>query len=140
MATYKSAPQKIQRQADELFDKFSDFNNLQNALDNLTEEQRKQVGNVEFTSDSIKIVTPQVGEIEFHVTERQRPSRLAFGTKSSPVPMKMELGITSLGENESEVVSTIEVDIPAMLRPLVGPQLQKAADKFGELIAGLSTH
>jgi hypothetical protein len=111
---------------------------LQNSLDNLTDEQRKQIGDVHFTSDSISIVTPQVGEIEFHVTERQRPGRLVFGTKSSPVPMKMELDIKPLGGDFSEVTSQIDVEIPAMLRPLVGPQLQKAADKFGELIAGLS--
>ena len=128
----------MQRSAEDLFDTFSDFTNLQNSLDNLTEEQRSQIGNVQFTSDSIKIVTPQVGEIEFHVTERQRPGKLVFGTKSSPVPMKMELLITPLGADFAEVTSQIDVEIPAMLRPLVGPQLQKAADKFGELIAGLS--
>ncbi|MFG6397158.1 MAG: hypothetical protein K1V89_07470 [Muribaculaceae bacterium] len=138
MATYKSTPKKIQRSAEDLFDTFSDFTNLQNSLDNLTDEQRKQIGDVHFTSDSISIVTPQVGEIEFHVTERQRPGRLVFGTKSSPVPMKMELDIKPLGGDFSEVTSQIDVEIPAMLRPLVGPQLQKAADKFGELIAGLS--
>ncbi|MDE5941865.1 MAG: hypothetical protein K2H14_07120 [Muribaculaceae bacterium] len=138
MATYKSNPRKVQRSAEDLFDTFSDFTNLQNSLDNLTEEQRSQIGNVQFTSDSIKIVTPQVGEIEFHVTERQRPGKLVFGTKSSPVPMKMKLLITPLGADFAEVTSQIDVEIPAMLRPLVGPQLQKAADKFGELIAGLS--
>ena len=68
MATYKSTPKKIQRSAEDLFDTFSDFTNLQNSLDNLTDEQRKQIGDVHFTSDSISIVTPQVGEIAFHVT------------------------------------------------------------------------
>ena len=71
-------------------------------------------------------------------TERERSGKLVFGTKSSPVPMKMELLIKPLGADFSEVTSQIDVEIPAMLRPLVGPQLQKAADKFGELIAGLS--
>ena len=138
MAIYKSNPKKIQRSAENLFDTFSDFTNLQNSLDSLTDEQRKQVGDVQFSNDSIKIVTPQVGAIEFHVTERERPGKLVFGTKSSPVPMKMELLIKPLGADFSEVTSQIDVEIPAMLRPLVGPQLQNAADKFGELIAGLS--
>ncbi len=42
MATYKSTPKKIQRSAEDLFDTFSDFTNLQNSLDNLTDEQRKR--------------------------------------------------------------------------------------------------
>ena len=50
----------------------------------------------------------------------------------------MELDIEPTGENSSSVQTLIDVEIPAMLRPLIGPQLQKAADKFGELISGLS--
>jgi hypothetical protein len=52
--------------------------------------------------------------------------------------MKMQLILKPIDASSSEVSAQIEVDIPAMLRPLVGPQLQKAADEFGKLIAGLS--
>ena len=79
-----------------------------------------------------------MGAIEFTVVDRVRPSKIVFGTKSSPVPLSMELDIEPTGENSSSVQTLIEVEIPAMLRPLIGPQLQKAADKFGELISGLS--
>ena len=138
MATYKSKPQTVGRSADELFDRFSDLSRLQSALDSLTEEQRAKVGDVQFTADSIRIVTPQVGEIAFNVIDRQRPTKVVFGTQSSPVPMTMDVNITPKGNDASEVVTAINVEIPAMLRPLIGPQLQKATDKFGELIAGLS--
>ena len=50
----------------------------------------------------------------------------------------MTMDIRPVSDNTSEVETLIDVEIPAMLRPLIGPQLQKAADKFGELIAGLS--
>ena len=50
----------------------------------------------------------------------------------------MAVDLAPAGSDSSEVVTTIEVEIPAMLKPFVGPQLQKAADKFGELMAGLS--
>ena len=138
MATYKSKPQLINRSADELFDRFSDLSRLQEALDTLPEEQRAKVGQVEFTPDSIRITTPQVGDIAFNVIERIRPTKVVFGTQSSPVPMTMDVDITPMGDASCEVVSSINVEIPAMLRPLIGPQLQKATDKFGELIAGLS--
>lgn len=138
MATFKSPKTEIGKGADELFDRFSDLSNLQTVLDGLLPEQRSQVGDVEFTADSLKIVTPQVGAIEFTVVDRVRPSKIVFGTKSSPVPLSMELDIEPTGENSSSVQTLIDVEIPAMLRPLIGPQLQKAADKFGELISGLS--
>ena len=138
MATFKSPKTEIGKSADELFDRSSDLSNLQTVLDGLSPEQRSQVGDVEFTADSLKIVTPQVGAIEFTVVDRVRPSKIVFGTKSSPVPLSMELDIEPTGENSSSVQTLIDVEIPAMLRPLIGPQLQKAADKFGELISGLS--
>lgn len=138
MATYKSKPQTISRPAEELFERFSDLSRLQGSLDGLTPEQRAQVGDVEFTKDGIKIVTQQVGEIAFTVTERVRPSKVVFCTQSSPVPLTMEVDIKPVDASTSEVQTIINVEIPSMLRPFVGPQMQKAADKFGELITGLS--
>ncbi len=138
MATYKSKPAVVEKPAAELFDRFSDMTRLQSALDSLTEEQRAQIGQVAFTADSIKIVTPQVGEIAFSVIERQAPSKIVFGTTSSPVPLTMKVDLKPLTDNSTEVETVIDVDIPMMLRPMVGPYMQKAADKFGELIGGLS--
>lgn len=138
MATYKSTPTTINRSAEELFDRFSDLSHLQGALEGLTPEQKAQVGEVAFTTDGIKIVTPQVGAIEFTVKERVRPGRIVFGTTSSPVPLSMTMNISPVSDSSSQVETLIDVEIPMMLKPLVGPQLQKAADKFGELITRLS--
>ena len=65
MAVYNSKPVTVGRQADEMFERLTDLTRLQGALDKLPAEQREKVGNVEFTTDSIKIQTPQVGEIAF---------------------------------------------------------------------------
>lgn len=138
MATYKSKPARINRSARDLYDRFSDMSRLQSSLEELPEEQRKQIGDVEFTTNSLKIVTPQVGEIAFVIKERVEPSKIVFGTESSPVPLTMEVDITPAGEEAADVETRIDVEIPAIVRPIIGPQLQKAADKFGELIAGLS--
>ena len=138
MATYKSKPAKVNRSAGDIFSRFSDMSRLQKSLDELPEEQRRQIGDVEFTADSLRIVTPQVGEICFVIKERVEPSRIVFGTASSPVPLTMEVDIVPAGEDASEVQTVIDVEIPAIVRPIIGPQLQKAADKFGELISGLS--
>ena len=50
----------------------------------------------------------------------------------------MALHIAPAGEQSSTVTAEIDVEIPAMLRPLVGPQLQKAADQIGTLIGALN--
>jgi hypothetical protein len=138
MATYKSKPARINRSARDIYDRFSDMSRLQSALDQLPEEQRQQIGEVVFTADSLKIVTPQVGEISFVIKERVEPSRIVFGTASSPVPLTMSVDFNEVEHNVTDVTTCIDVEIPAIVRPMVGPQLQKAADKFGELISGLT--
>lgn len=138
MATYKSKPAKIDRPAQEIFARFSDMSRLQETLDKLPADQRDKIGQVEFTQDSIRITTSQVGDILFKVKEKVEPTKIVFGTESSPVPLTMAVDIKPLTDTTSEVETVIDVEIPAIVRPIIGPQLQKASDKFGELISGLS--
>lgn len=139
MAVFKSKPVTVARPASEMFERLSDLTRLQGTLDKLPADQREKIGNVEFTPDSIKMNTTQVGEITFKVIEKVEPTKVVFGTSSSPVPLTMQLDITPAGETDSTVVASLDVEIPAMLRPLVGPQLQKAADQMGSLIQQLNS-
>lgn len=137
MSTYTSKPAIVNRPADELSAKFSDFTKLQETLENLSADQKAQVGDVSFTEDSIKISTPQVGEIILKAVERSS-SRVRLEAQSSPVPMNLIVDFKAVSADTTVVTGTIDVDLPMMLRPLVGPTLQKAADQFGSLFANLA--
>ncbi len=50
----------------------------------------------------------------------------------------MSVNFTATAPDTTDVTTVIDVEIPAMLRPFVGPKLQQAADKFGEMISNLS--
>ncbi len=138
MAVYKSKPVTVGRPATEMYERLSDLSRLQGSLDKLPEEQRQQIDNVQFSADSIRIQTPQVGEIAFKIIEKIEPEKVVFGTESSPVPLTMTLVVAPVSDSASTVAAEINVEIPAMLRPLVGPQLQKAADQLGNLIGTLN--
>lgn len=137
MAKYSSAPTVVNRPAAELSEKFADFRTFQTALDNLDAEHKAKVGDVAFTEDSIKITTPQVGDIVLKVTERT-PSTIKLQAQHSPVPMTLQVDLKPLGPDTTEVTGSLEVEIPMMLKPLVGPALQKAADQFGSLFGRLA--
>ena len=137
MATYTSKPTVVAVPAAELAAKFGDFRALQSKLDEMPAEQRQQIGDVAFTEDSIVITTPQVGAITLRAVERT-PEKIVMQAEGSPVPMTISVAITPLADNESEVVGKMEVEIPAMLRPLVGPTLQKVVDQFGGMFASLA--
>lgn len=138
MSTYTSKPVTVNKPAEEIYARFCDLSTFASQLDKLPEEQRAKVGDVTFDKNSISINTPQVGELRFEVKERVAHSKVVFGTASSPVPMSMIVNIAALTDDSAEITAVIDVEIPMMLRPFVGPKLQEAADKFGDLMSNLS--
>lgn len=137
MATYSSRPVEVQMSAQALADKFSDFRNMQAKLDQMPADERARVGEVSFTEDSIVISTQQVGNIVLRATERS-PRMITLTAEGSPVPMAIHIELNPLSDSSTEVIGRMEVEIPAMLKPLVGPALQKAVDQFGNLFASLA--
>lgn len=137
MATYKSPATQVNIPAEELAAKFADFTALQSAMEAMPAEKREKIGNVEFTKDTIKIVTPQVGAITLRATERT-PEQIVLEAEGSPVPMKLMVGMTPVGSSATSVTGTIDVELPMMLKPLIGPAMQKAADQFGNMFASLA--
>lgn len=137
MAQYSSKPTTVNRPIAELAAKFSDFTVLEENLKNLGETERAKVGDVKFTNDTICISTPQVGEIRLKAVERS-PERLVLQAEQSPVPLKLEVLMKEIDPEHTDVQGVIDVDLPLMLRPLIGPTLQKAADQFGSLFGKLA--
>ena len=136
MAKYTSKPATVDMAFADLTERLSDFSRLQSKLDELPAERKAQIGDVTFTTDSIDIVTPQVGQISLKATER-RPGHLSLTAAKSPVPMALSLNYEAQGSDKSSVVAEIDVELPAMLRPLVGPALQKAVDQMGAMFTTL---
>lgn len=137
MAKYSSKPTVVEQPAAVLAGKFADFRELQHKLDELPAEQRERIGEVAFTDDTIAITTPQVGEIKLKAVERTA-ERVVLSAEKSPVPMKLEITFKPLSADSTELQGAIDVDIPMMLKPLIGPTLQRAADQFGSLFANLA--
>lgn len=116
------------------FDKLANVEALQELLDQAPEDIRAKMGDVRFTNDEIVIGTPQIGNITLRVVERQSPSLIRYQAVGSPVPLTMSIIITPVDSGSCKAATEIDIDIPAMLRPLVGPRMQEAADKFGDLL------
>lgn len=137
MAEYKSKAVTVNRPAEFITEKFADLSQFGNVLDQMPEADRAKVGDVKFEKDSISLETSQVGTIVFKVTERT-PSRVVMTAVGSPVPLDLSVRLTPLSADSTEIVTSIDVEIPAMLRPLIGGAMQKAVDQFGSLMAKLN--
>ncbi len=136
MARYSSKPVTVSRPAAAVADKFSDFSVLEQALDAMPAAERAKVGDVSFTKDVITITTPQVGAVKLRAVERT-PECVVLEAEGSPVPMKLEINFKPLAAEETEVTGAVDVEVPMMLKPLIGPAMQRAADQFGELFSKL---
>ena len=137
MSKYSGKPVVIERPAEELFNRISNLESFQERLDAIPAESRAQLGDLRFTADSIVITAPAVGEMTFNVTERVSPSRMVLQAANSPVPFAININLKPLSENSTEVATVLDVEIPAMLRPMIGGKMQEAADKFSEMFSTL---
>ncbi len=137
MAVYKANPLTVGRPAEYIADQFADLTRLQGALDKLSAEERAKVGDVTFTPDAIVMQTAQVGEIRFQVKERT-PRRVSFVAGGLPMPVVMAVDMDPVDSGSTKVEASLDIDIPAVLRPMVGGTMQKAVNQFSDLISKLA--
>ena len=137
MATYTSKPAVIPASVSSVSEKFSDFTLLQSHLDALPAGERSKIGDISLTPDSIVLKTPQVGDITLKVIERT-PGRVALTAVGSPVPMNLALDITPVDEQSTRLVASMDVEIPAILKPMLGGTLQKAVDQLSDVMKRLA--
>lgn len=134
MSEYKSKPVELHADVETVYGRLSNFSNYQQKLETLPEELKAKIGTVRFDEDSITITAQPVGDITFRVVEREPYSRVKLEAVGAPVPMFLRLDLKGESADLSTVTAVIDVDIPMMLRPLVGGKMQEAADKFAEML------
>lgn len=137
MAKYCGKTAVIARPIDEVYSRMADFSLYQAKLDAIPEEMRAKIGDVKFTPDTIVISADPVGDITLKAVERIAPERVVLEAQNSPVPLSMIITLAPADNDKTSVSPLIEVEIPAMLKPFVGPKMQEAADRFGEMLTNL---
>lgn len=141
MNSYTSNPKDIDMAAQAIYDRISDFSRFEELVKKLPAEVQAQLGEVKFTSDTIVIPQAMLGQITLRVSERVPGERIALTAENAPVPMFMAINLKAKAPEVTEVQAAIDVDIPAMLKPLIGPKiepmLKQSAEKFGEMIANI---
>lgn len=111
---------------------------LNNYTDHIPETERAKIGDLRFEKDAIIIKNPAFGEMAFKVVERT-PNHVEFKADGM-IPLSLGVNLTSVdNDTRTDVSSEIDIEIPMMLRPLIGGKMQQVADMFGDLIAKLAS-
>lgn len=137
MAKYKGKAVDVNQPATDVYNKISNLESYQQRLEQLPPELREKLGDVQFTDDSIIITAQPVGNIVFKITEKAEPEHVRLEAQQSPVPFAIIIHLDDNGNGTTKITPELNVDIPPMLKPMVGGKLQEAADKFGDLISTL---
>lgn len=136
MSIYSSRQVTLDAPQASAYERISDIGAYQAILDSMPEDMRKQAGDVRFTDDSVTINANPVGEMRFDVTRRQAPDTLELTAANSPAPMKLSLNLSPGDTPDKCILRTdIDVDVPAILRPMIGGKMQEAANQMTELVA-----
>lgn len=122
-----------------LYGRLSNLGDIRSRMDSIPEELKAKMGTVTFPDDeTLAFTAPGVGEMKFRIAERIEPSAVKFLAETGVVPIYVTIELESAGEEATDLKASIEAEIPAMLRPLIGGKLQDAADKFGEMFGQLN--
>lgn len=139
MSKFTGKPVAVPVGRAELYERVSNLGGLQARLEALPAEALAQVGDVEFIdADSFAINAPGIGRVVFNVTERVAPERVTLSANTGVVPLNLILELAEITPDSTELTSSIDVEIPMMLRPMVGGKMKEAADKFSEMIGRLN--
>lgn len=140
METYKSDKVIIDHNIDVVYSKLSDprvfKEHIDKNLDRLPEEAREHLQSVKFEDDGISVDSP-MGALKLSVSESVAPSMVKYTAQSSPVPFGLTINLQAIDESHTESVTEISIELPFMLKAMVGSKLTDGAKKLGELIAKL---
>lgn len=140
METYKSDKVTINHNINLIYNKLSDPSifkaQIDNNMDRLPDEAREHLKSVKFEEDGISVESP-MGTLKLSVSESQEPTMVKYTAQSSPVPFGVTINLESVDENTTQAVTELNIELPFMLKAMVGGKLSEGAQKMGELIAKL---
>ena len=140
METYKSDKVIIDHNIDVVYSKLSDprvfKEHIDKNLDRLPEEAREHLQSVKFEDNGISVDSP-MGALKLSVSESVAPSMVKYTAPSSPVPFGLTINLQAIDDTHTESVTEISIELPFMLKAMVGSKLTDGAKKLGELIAKL---
>lgn len=142
MATYSSNRTTVFSPAEKIFTTLSDLSNLSALLgripeDSLSDDNRRMLENIKVSGNTITVEGGPTGSLSLELVETRNPDLIRFSGVGLPVKLDVIIRITPETQEESSIITEIDADIPAMLRPMIGGALQKAANQFAMMLAGI---
>ncbi len=147
MAKYESSVKIVNAPDMAVYERLSDLSVLQEKLDSLSEEQRKEIqqkvsesskgmlslDSVHFTKESASLDAMGM-TLTVNIVEKQPFKLVKYATSNSPIDMKLWIQMLPKDSNISKIRVTLEADIPFFLKPMVGDKIEGLAEKIADAL------
>lgn len=142
MATYRSEEVTLKSSAQNVYDRLSNFESLRNLLAQVPEDQipadkKEMFDSISLTEDSIDLPGGPVGNIRLRVVEKISPSCIKLKGEGTPVPLTLQLNIQPVDDSMCRAMAQVDIEIPAMLRPMISGPMHKMTEQFAQVLRSI---
>lgn len=102
--------------------------------DQIPEDKRQMLENISVTADTITFPAGPMGSLTLRKTQSINPTLIRLEGEGGPVPMSLSLNILPLGETACSANVEIDLQIPAMLKPMINGPMQKMTTEFAQML------
>lgn len=114
----------------DLFEKFTNLNNLKDYLPKEVEEFESSVDNCSFKIE-------QLPKMSLQITEKHAYEKIKFESNESQIPFHMFCYIEKNGDNTTDVVIEIDMELNFMMKMLVQKPIKIFLEKFTQIIKNI---
>ena len=114
----------------DLFEKFTNLNNLKDYLPKEVEEFESSVDNCSFKIE-------QLPKMSLQITEKYAYEKIKFESNESQIPFHMFCYIEKNGDNTTDVVIEIDMELNFMMKMLVQKPINIFLEKFTQIIKNI---
>lgn len=133
---YESEIKTLQTSAQKSFELLSNLSNIEKILatkDNT--EWSKQLENITFDNDSVRINADMAGTVTFRIIEKEPHKTIKFQTENAPILANLWIQLAEKNSDDTKMKLTIHAEIPTMLKMMVSGKIKSSINKLADGIA-----
>lgn len=129
---FESSVREIPYAQASVYHRLSDLALSEEVRDQLPEDKREDIV---FSSDSITMNVPPVGNISIQICNREEPKTIKYETVSSPLPFNLWVQLLPITETTCKMKLTIKADLNPFVKGMISKPLQEGLEKLADAIA-----
>lgn len=129
MTTFESQPTPVHKSQEEIYNLFSDLNNIEKLLHKLPADK---VRDLEYTADTCTFSVSPVGRVGFRVKDRIPFERISFVAENAPVDLNFRIDLQKQEDNETICTIVAEAELNPFIKAMVSKPIQEAVDKLAD--------